>query len=101
MKTIKDIITENIRAGLSRDKDSLNEASLITVVIEFDPRDDLSNENKDRMEGSILTTSETKTAKWSGKTLSYRSSQMPGDIISAWEDEGFNIDEFKSFSFKR
>jgi len=78
----------------------LNEAATMTVVVEFGSYDDLSNENKDRIEGAVLTLRELKTVKWARATLSYKTTKSPVDVITAWEYDGYNIDEFKSFSFR-
>jgi hypothetical protein len=81
--------------------DHLSEASNMKIVIEFDPRDDLSDENKDKIEGSVLTSTEANTAKWARNILTYRTNRSLTDIINDWESEGFNLDEFKSFTYKR
>lgn len=72
------------------------------VEVEFDPRDDLDAENRWRIESSVLSTNQVNSCFWRGRTLVYDSDQ-PGasEVIDSWQDEGFVIEEFVSFTFKR
>lgn len=67
--------------------------------ITFHPLDDLSAENRDRIEGSCLTTVEAETAKWSDKTLTFLTNQNPLQTMEGFEDQGFNLEEFVSVKF--
>lgn len=76
------------------------------VTIIFDPRDDLHSTDeggsmKTRIEGVCLTTDEAETAEWQGHQLTFRTERSASEVISDWEDEGFNIDEFNLFAFSR
>jgi len=74
------------------------------IKIVFHPMDDWSRENKDRVEGLILTMKEAATASWvfsnNHQRLSYRTDKNPADVIDAWESEGFEINEFVEFTFR-
>lgn len=73
------------------------------VTVTFDSRDDIED-NRSRIEGVVLTVQESATAQWTRTdagqySLSYQTSRGATEVVSDWEAEGFEIDDFASFCF--
>lgn len=73
---------------------------MMLISIAFHPNDDLTGDFKNFVAGGILTTAEAETHSWDGRKLQYFTKESARDVIAAWEEDGFNIDEFVEFSFK-
>lgn len=69
------------------------------VTVTFHAMDDLCLENRNRIEGVVLTTAEAELAEWNGRVLTYRTDRSASEVVSDWEDEGFEISEFAGFAF--
>ncbi|HEY7823758.1 MAG TPA: hypothetical protein VIG24_13030 [Acidimicrobiia bacterium] len=76
------------------------------IKITFDPRDDLSQEYKDRIEGLVILATEAETANWTfGRpgyrcswVLTFRTERPLADVVDGFESEGFYLDEFVEFA---
>jgi hypothetical protein len=73
------------------------------VTITFHQNDDLTPENRERVEGSVLTLAEAANATWTeaqrNTVLGYYTNKSAALVIVAWESEGFEISEFEEISF--
>lgn len=70
-------------------------AMLINVI--FHPLDELTRDTIDRIEGTVLTLTESATARWEGHHLIYRTHRDASEVVGDWENEGFDFSEFMLF----
>ena len=75
------------------------------LTVGFDSRDELTQETRERILGSVLHTDEAKTAVWFqvGPVwfLKYDVSdgRLASDVVLDWESDGYHISEFSVFIF--